>query len=868
MLRSSRTGPTKIGTFSRASAVIVGALVALFGVVAGPLLGVFAAPSASAATTGSGYTAITPFRALGGSAAGSGVVVASGTPVNVAIVGNTVAPAAVPAGATAVVLDVTASTPTAAGYLTVYPQGGTNPGTSNVNFTANETVANLVTVPLSTAGGITIAEGFTGQANVDVDVEGYYSASGAGLYNPTSPNRVSGANGTSIAAGATTAFTVTGNGVPTSATAVVVNLTASAGTASSYLSAYAAGVTPAPTGSSSLNFTAGSQAVANRDIVNVGAAGQIDVFNLAGIVNVDVDVDGYYAGSGSTFVALAAPIRLTDTRVPMNGSSIGSGVTETFNLTTAASTIPTTATAVAANFTVVPGAAPGYITVFPTATSTTPPNASDINWPASSGSAAVANYTQADTAGTPTGSVQVFNLNSGSPVDLVIDAFGYFTTGTNVTSNNVNIGVPSTSPNTISVVDLSSNTKTVTATVTNGTGGAVVNGDSVAFTLAPAGCGSFSATPVTTNSSGVAVATYVPPAFTSGTTPTTCTVTAKDAIFGQTGTAVITLTAPPNSIALSPAATHLAANGTSTDLLTATVTAGATGTANNDAVTFTTSGTCGTVGAPSGTTGPTNAANVTATYTAGTNAGFCTVTATEAANGATASTTIDQTSSPALAAATVAVTPTTATTTFGGTAAFSVAVTNTGGALAGDQVVLTAVPGTSGQTCGTISPASGVTNSSGVITATYTASTTPTIDTACTFTALEADTNATGTAAITQVAAAPVVVTATTGNAGNNVPVGTSTAITVSASNVTNALENGGAVTFAFSGSSTGCGSAPASTTLAVASGATTGTATSSYTAGTTVGATCTIVASVSNTASTPAVVGTATIAPPIDQVA
>ena len=57
MLRSSRTGPTKIGSLSRASAVIVGALVALFGVIAGPLLGFFAT-SASAATP-SGYTALT-----------------------------------------------------------------------------------------------------------------------------------------------------------------------------------------------------------------------------------------------------------------------------------------------------------------------------------------------------------------------------------------------------------------------------------------------------------------------------------------------------------------------------------------------------------------------------------------------------------------------------------------------------------------------------------------------------------------------------------------------------------------------------------------------------------------------------------------
>ena len=184
---------------------------------------------------------------------------------------------------------------------------------------------------------------------------------------------MSGANGTSIGSGVTTAFTVTGATVPTTATAVVVNLTASAGTGPSYLTAYAAGVASPPTAtSSSLNFVAG-QTVANRDIVNVGTAGQIEVYNFNGTVNVDVDVDGYYAATGGAFVPLAAPVRVTDTRSSTNGTSIASGGTEAFNLATTASGIPTSASAVAANFTVVPNpapSAPGYITVYPTGVTT------------------------------------------------------------------------------------------------------------------------------------------------------------------------------------------------------------------------------------------------------------------------------------------------------------------------------------------------------------------------------------------------------------------------------------------------------------------------------------------------------------------
>ena len=53
----------------------------------------------------------------------------------------------VPADATAVVMNVTAVRPTAAGHLDVYPVGSARPTSSNVNFPAGVTVPNLVTMP-------------------------------------------------------------------------------------------------------------------------------------------------------------------------------------------------------------------------------------------------------------------------------------------------------------------------------------------------------------------------------------------------------------------------------------------------------------------------------------------------------------------------------------------------------------------------------------------------------------------------------------------------------------------------------------------------------------------------------------------------
>ncbi len=92
----------------------------------------------------------------------------------------------VPAGATAVVANVTVTGATAQSFLTAYPDGTTRPLASNLNFTASQTVPNLVTVPLSSAGAIDLYNA-SGTVNALVDVDGYYGpARGSGL-QPRSP---------------------------------------------------------------------------------------------------------------------------------------------------------------------------------------------------------------------------------------------------------------------------------------------------------------------------------------------------------------------------------------------------------------------------------------------------------------------------------------------------------------------------------------------------------------------------------------------------------------------------------------------------------------------------------------------------------
>jgi hypothetical protein len=160
--------------------------------------------------------------------------------------------------------------------------------------------------------------------------------------------------------------------------------------------------------------------------VAVGTGGVIEVYNHTGTVDVDIDVDGYYTGvggTGSVFVPLTTPVRVADTRTASlvgTETPIAANTSESFLLATAASGIPTTATSVVSNFTVVSGDASGYLSIYPTST-TVHPVSSSVNWTANE---IVPDMTIADTNGT--GSVEVYN--SYGTINLVVDVFGYFET--------------------------------------------------------------------------------------------------------------------------------------------------------------------------------------------------------------------------------------------------------------------------------------------------------------------------------------------------------------------------------------------------------------------------------------------------------
>jgi hypothetical protein len=299
-------------------------------------------------------------------------------------------------GISAVILNVTVTGTTASGYLVVYQKGIARPLASNLNWVAGQTVANLVEVPISADGKVTVFNS-QGSSNVIFDVTGYVSTPDLspgpdGLFNPLVPARLldtrTGMGGaTRVAAGGTVSLQVTGRGnVPaTGVSAVVLNVTATNATASSYITVWPDGA-PRPL-ASSLNFVAG-QTVPNRVIVAVGAGGKVDLYNFAGSVDLVVDVGGYFTdatagGTGSRFNALTTA-RLLDTRDGTGGvsSAIGAGGTLAMQVAgqkgVPAMTAATPPTAVVLNVTVTNPTAGSYLTVWPDGNGQ--PLASDLNF--------------------------------------------------------------------------------------------------------------------------------------------------------------------------------------------------------------------------------------------------------------------------------------------------------------------------------------------------------------------------------------------------------------------------------------------------------------------------------------------------------
>ena len=208
--------------------------------------------------------------------------------------------AGIPGDATAVVVNLTVTEPTAAGYATVYPCGTQPPTASNLNYVSGETVPNLVVAKIGANGAICIFSQQTTQ--LVADVTGYFPASTT--FVALVPARLldtragfATIDGSAAGAGIQPTGTVTvvhvagRGGVPSGATTAVLNVTVTDPAAAGYVTIYPCGIDPPL--ASNLNFATG-QTVPNAVLSKIGTNGDVCIFNSQP-TNLITDVTGYFS---------------------------------------------------------------------------------------------------------------------------------------------------------------------------------------------------------------------------------------------------------------------------------------------------------------------------------------------------------------------------------------------------------------------------------------------------------------------------------------------------------------------------------------------------------------------------------------------
>lgn len=266
----------------------------------------------------------------------------------------------------------------------------------------------LVVVPPPAAGAAPVVDG-----------------PGSGIYYAVSPTRVLDTRTASGAPCIQTAesrfVTVSGSsGVPLDASAVVVNVTAVGAVADGFVTAFPAGEDRPAT--STLNYRAG-QVVANSATVKMGVLGQLAVFANTGCPNVLIDVVGFYSDGSPNLGGYQplSPVRRLDTRSGATRPCVtGLERGETINTLVAGGGVPTDATSVTVNVTVVNPTALSFLTLFPAGSSR--PTASTINFTAGE---VRANQTTVQLGAG--GFLSVFNHDGC--VDVIIDVVGFTASG-------------------------------------------------------------------------------------------------------------------------------------------------------------------------------------------------------------------------------------------------------------------------------------------------------------------------------------------------------------------------------------------------------------------------------------------------------
>jgi hypothetical protein len=384
--------------------------------------------SAAAAPTAAGrFVSLPPTRILD-TRQGLGAPrqrLAAGASIDVQMTGSLV-----PTGATAVAFNLTATGAGGAGFVTAWPAGSAAPVVSNLNVPSpGSTVANLVVVILPTSGRVSILT--SSGADLIADVSGYWlpaegGASTSGRFVSQRPTRILdtrdglGAPAAKVAPNGRVDVAVAGKGgVPQSgASAVVLVVTATGASDPGFVTAWPTGLTMPQ--ASVLNLKSRGDTMPNLVIVPLGADGRVSLFSSNG-THLIVDVAGWFtdasaASSAAGLFVPLAPNRALDSRNRAPFGKLWPGQRNDLVVTGQGQVPASGVSAVIANITSTGAASPGFVTVWPAAT--TQPTASNLN---PTGGADVAGLSFVGI-----GVTGAFSLYSDRGTGVLADISGYF----------------------------------------------------------------------------------------------------------------------------------------------------------------------------------------------------------------------------------------------------------------------------------------------------------------------------------------------------------------------------------------------------------------------------------------------------------
>jgi len=207
----------------------------------------------------------------------------------------------IPATAQAYALNLTVVPSGALGFLSAWPAGSPQPGSSTLNAPTGTVVANAAIVPAGTGGAIDVIG--TNPTDLIIDINGYFAppgGPGALSFYAVTPCRIMDTRGADGTFGGPILGAAQARTVPIQSSACNIPSTASA------YSLNATVVPPAPLGFLSLWDTGGAQPsvstlnaydgsiVANAAIVPAGTSGAINAF-ASNATQLILDINGYFA---------------------------------------------------------------------------------------------------------------------------------------------------------------------------------------------------------------------------------------------------------------------------------------------------------------------------------------------------------------------------------------------------------------------------------------------------------------------------------------------------------------------------------------------------------------------------------------------